>query len=232
MTAGAGEGPLRSSFRRCLLCALRMPGGTPFLKTNSASRPRRRDASWWIVMDRLRTAAELRIPRSAAWQWLTRGTGKRGACKLWPRHQVRTGMRRRPSSFKSCDWQRPVVCLAELLQQQVSASQPNRTQSGTSNIPRRAARPELTRVECAARSQVQRTVRATVRSSRVWRVRVSRVASCPRDATTTMAVAARHRSIHSSTRPWEAGCPRPPVVSLIIIFYYIGACTIIACYNY
>jgi hypothetical protein len=93
------------------------------------------------------------------------------------------------------------------------ASQPNRTQPGTSNIPRRVARPELARVECAARSQVQRTVCARVRSSRVSRV--SRVASCPRDATTTMAVAARLRSVHSSTRPWEAGCSRPPVVSII-----------------
>jgi hypothetical protein len=48
---------------------------------------------------------------------------------------------------------------AAAAEQQVSASQPNRTQPGTSNIPRRASRPELTRVECAARSQVQRTVR-------------------------------------------------------------------------
>jgi hypothetical protein len=32
-----------------------------------------------------------------------------------------------------------------------------------------------------------------------------------------MAVAARRRSIYNSTRPWEAGCPRPPVVSIIYI---------------
>jgi hypothetical protein len=110
---------------------------------------------------------------------------------------------------------RALTGLAEL-QQQVSASQPNCTQPGTSNTPRRASRPELIRVVCATRSQVRRTVGSS-------RVSLSCLLSPVVFASYRLtcgggeyyggggAAFCPQHFIHDSARRWEAGCPRPPV---------------------
>jgi hypothetical protein len=225
-------------------------------------------------------AAELRKPRSAAPQWLTRGVDKYRACKRWPRHSVHSGtfcddagMRRSRHKWQSpaelqqqvsasqpnrtqhgtsilprraagpeptrvecaqCvagafamthapELARALTGLAEL-QQQVSASQPNCTQPGTSNIPRRASRPELIRVECATRSQVRRMVgscRVSLSAVVSWLVFASYRLTCGGGEYYGGGGAALcpHHFIHDSARRWEARCPRPPVVSIIYNIY-------------
>jgi hypothetical protein len=158
-------------------------------------------------------------PRSAAPQWLTRGIRPEASegesresgggdirCSAAP--FAMTPSRRRLKVRSSSGGAPAAGGYLE--------SEPPTLRSPTRQIaPRRAARPELTRVRRslagASDGRMVRVVRAQCAVGSIGLRSRGELAA----AALRRPLFSSHHSVHGRARWWEAGCPRPPVVSII-----------------